>query len=62
MIHDFIAPARITSINKVYMPNGSIMQRVRINKKDSKKLRMTLHEIEKLIKSITEDQVEISFD
>ncbi len=61
-IYDFVAPARILSINTVYKPDGSTVQRVRINKKDKKKLRMSLKEIEKLIASLTDDKVEISFE
>ncbi len=61
-IYDFVAPARILSINTVYKPDGTTVQRVRINKKDRKKLRMNLKEIEKLITSLTKDKVEISFE
>ncbi|MBN2014776.1 MAG: KH domain-containing protein [Candidatus Altiarchaeota archaeon] len=61
-IYDFVAPARILSINTVYKPDGTTLQRVRINKKDKKKLRMSLKEIEKLIASLTNDKVEISFE
>ncbi|HIE34032.1 MAG TPA: transcription elongation factor NusA [Candidatus Altiarchaeales archaeon] len=62
MIYDFIAPARIISVNTVYKPNGTTLQRVRINKKDRKKLRMSIKEIEKLISSLTNSNVEISFE
>lgn len=60
-MYDFIAPAQITSINTVYMPDGKTVRRVRVNKKDKKKLRMDLKEIERLISSLTADKVEISF-
>jgi transcription antitermination factor NusA-like protein len=62
MIHDFVAPARILAVNTVYKPDGSTLRRVRINKKDKKKLRMSLKEIERLITSLTNDNVEISFE
>ena len=62
MIYDFIAPARIISVNTVYKPDGTTLQRVRINKKDRKKLRMGIKEIEKLISSLTNSNVEISFE
>jgi transcription antitermination factor NusA-like protein len=61
-IYDFVAPARILSINTVYKPDGTTLRRVRINRKDRKKLRMSLKEIEKLITSLTNDNVEISFE
>lgn len=60
-IYDFVAPAQITAINTVYMPDGNIVRRIRINKKDKKKLRMDIKEIEKLISSLSTDKVEISF-
>ncbi|HEX54664.1 MAG: transcription elongation factor NusA [Candidatus Altiarchaeales archaeon] len=62
MIYDFVAPGRIISINTVYKPDGSVIQRVRINKRDRKKLRMGIDEIEKLISSLTNSNVEISFE
>jgi len=61
-IYDFVAPARILGINTVYRSDGSTIKRVRIRGKDKKKLRMSLDEIEKLIKSLTDDAIEILFD
>jgi len=61
-IYDFVAPARILGINTVYRPDGSTIRRVRIRGKDKKKLRMSLDEIEKLIKSLTDDEIEILFE
>ena len=61
-IYDFVAPARIIGISTVYKPDGTVMRRVRINKKDKKKLRMDIKEIERLISSLTNDRVEISFE
>jgi len=39
IIYDFVAPARIIGINTVYKPEGVVVRRVKINKKDRKKLR-----------------------
>lgn len=61
-IYDFVAPAKIISINVVYKPDGTVVQRVRINKKDKKKLRMSTKEIEKIISSLTQNPVEILFE
>lgn len=61
-IYDFVAPARILAINTVYRPDGTTLQRVKINKKDKKRLRMNVKEIEKLITSLFNDKVEISFE
>jgi len=61
-IYDLIAPARVTGINTVYKPDGSIIQRVRINKKDKHKLRMSLEDITKLVSSLMGDKVEITFE
>lgn len=60
-IYDFVAPARITSINTVYRLDGSTIKRVRIDKKDKEKLRMDLEEIKKLIASLADDNIEIIF-
>jgi transcription antitermination factor NusA-like protein len=61
-IRDFVAPAQISSVNKVYRPDGTKVTRIRINKNDKKRLRMDIKEIERLVCSLTEDQIEISFD
>lgn len=60
-IHDFVAPARIESINTVYKPDGTTKKRVRINKKDKGKLRMSLEKIEKLVNSLAEEEVDFSY-
>lgn len=61
-IYDLVAPARILGINTVYKQNGEIIRKIRINKKDKKKLRMDISEIQKLIGSVTKDNIEISFE
>jgi transcription antitermination factor NusA-like protein len=61
-IHDFIAPARISSINTVYTPEGGKIKRIRINGADRKKLRMDIKEIQNLLSSLTTDRVELSFE
>jgi len=60
-IYDFVAPAQISSINTVYMPDGRKVKRIKINKNDRKKLRMDPEEIEKLVCSLTTDKIEIIF-
>ncbi|MFH1721744.1 MAG: transcription elongation factor NusA [Candidatus Altiarchaeota archaeon] len=61
-IHDFIAPAQVIGISNVYKPDGSTIQRVKVNKKDKAKLRMSLENVRKLVSSLTDDEVEITFD
>ena len=62
IIYDFVAPARISSINTVYKTDGEVIERVKINKKDKKKLRMDIKEIERLIRSLTDESIVIVFD
>ena len=59
-IHDFIAPAKVSAINKVFLPDGSLMRKIKIDKAEAKKLRMGVKEIESLISSLTPDRIEIS--
>lgn len=61
-INDLVAPARMIGINTVYKKDGSTFKRVRIKCKDRKKLRMSLKEIEKVIASLTDDTIELSFE
>ena len=62
MIYDFVAPARVLGISTVYKPSGSITKKVRINKRDMNRLRMKVDEIKSLINSLTDDEIEISFE
>lgn len=61
-IKDFLAPAQISSVNKVYRPDGTRITRIRVNRNDKKRLRMDIKEIERLVSSLTTDRIEISFD
>lgn len=62
MIYDFASPARVIGVNKVFRPDGSTIQRVRIPRKDKPKLRLGVEDMEKIISSLSEDQVEILFE
>jgi transcription antitermination factor NusA-like protein len=62
MIYDFIAPARVRGINKVYKPAGVVTYRVRIDSRDKDKLRINLEGMEKVISSIVGTQVKLSFE
>ncbi|MBU4266357.1 MAG: KH domain-containing protein [Candidatus Altiarchaeales archaeon] len=61
-IHDFVAPVKVLGINTVFKPDGSTTKRVRVRSKDKKKLRMSPEEMEKLIKSLTDGEIEILFE
>jgi hypothetical protein len=59
MVYDFIAPAKINGFNTVYMPDGSIKYRVRIDRRDEKKLRIPLRDLERMIDSVTGTKVDL---
>lgn len=61
-ICDFIAPARVKEINRVYQPDGSVTQRVKIDIQDRDKLRMSPEDIKKIITSLTNSSVELVFE
>jgi transcription antitermination factor NusA-like protein len=61
-IKDFVAPAQISSVNKVYRPDGTKVTRIKINKNEKKRLRMDIKEIERLVSSLTTDKIELSFE
>lgn len=61
-IHDFLAPARVTATSTVYKPGGVTVRRVRVDKRDRGKLRMTVETMEQLLSSISDDDVKITFD
>jgi len=59
MVYDFIAPAKINAFNTVYNPDGSLKYRVRIDRRDEKKLRIPLRDLERMIDSITGTKVDL---
>lgn len=61
-ICDFIAPAKVKEINRVYQPDGAEIQRVKIDIQDQKKLRMKPEEIKKIITALTNTKVELVFE
>ena len=58
-IRDLIAPAHISSINKVYLSDGKLLQRIKIRRGEKGRLRMDLKEIQKVISSLTTDKIEL---
>jgi transcription antitermination factor NusA-like protein len=62
MIHDLISPARVLGVNKVFKPDGSVLQRIRISRKDSSKLRLSVKDIQNIISSLSKDKMEILFE
>ncbi|MFH1125919.1 MAG: KH domain-containing protein [Candidatus Altiarchaeota archaeon] len=61
-IYDFIAPARIKAINRVYLPDGTEVQRIKIDAQDKEKLRMKPEEIKKIITALAGMGVELVFE
>ena len=59
MVYDFVSPAKIVGFNTVYVPDGSLKYRVRIDRRDEKKLRIPLRDLEKMIDSITGNKVDL---
>ena len=59
MVYDFVSPAKITEFNTVYVPDGPVKYRVRIDRRDEKKLRIPLRDLERMIDSVTGNKVEL---
>ncbi len=62
MIYDFIAPARVKGINEVFKPDNITGYKVRIDARDKDKLRIDLGSMSKVISSLTEKDIELSFE
>ncbi|MBM3309746.1 MAG: hypothetical protein FJY77_05760 [Candidatus Altiarchaeales archaeon] len=58
---EFIAPARVRDINRVYKPEGEVY-RIRVDAQDKDKLRMKTEEIRKIIALLTNTNVELVFE
>lgn len=61
-IHDFIAPARVKGINRVYRPDQLELQRVRIDARDKDRLRMKTEDIRKILETLASAPVELVFE
>lgn len=62
MVYDLVAPARVIGVNKVHKPDGTILQRIRINRRDKARLRMGLEDLERVISTLSQDKIEIKFE
>jgi transcription antitermination factor NusA-like protein len=56
------APARIRGVNTVYLPGGGRSYRVRIDREDSKRLRMRLEDLGRLVSAASGQSVHLAFD
>jgi transcription antitermination factor NusA-like protein len=61
-IHDFIAPAKVMGVNRVYLPGSSELQRIKIDAKDKDKLRMKTEDIQKILETLAGTPVELVFE
>jgi transcription antitermination factor NusA-like protein len=62
MVRAFVAPARVRSINTLYRPDGSTAVRIRVDKTDKNKLRISSGDLMKVISGITDKDIELTFD
>jgi len=56
---DLLYPARVTGVNRLYLPSGEIRKKLRIHMRDKKKLPMDLKSVETIIQKMTNESVEI---
>jgi len=62
MVYDLVSPAQVLGVSRVYKPDGSHMQRIRVCKKDAEKLRMKIEDIQRIVASLTDEEVEITLE
>jgi transcription antitermination factor NusA-like protein len=59
---DLIKPARLLGVNKVFAIDGTEKYKIRIAQEDSQKMPLNLEELEKLINSLTGQEVSVVFE
>jgi len=59
LVHNFVAPANIVSISKLFKTDGTIIKKVTINRRDMDKLRIDLPTVKKIISTLTGEEIEI---
>lgn len=62
MIRHLVAPAVVKSINEVYKPDGLVTYKVRINRMDENKLRMSLCDVTRIASSAADTEVDFELD
>ncbi|WXG42943.1 MAG: hypothetical protein WED04_02515 [Promethearchaeati archaeon SRVP18_Atabeyarchaeia-1] len=61
-IEDLVTPATVLGINTLWLPDGSLEKKVRLNLSDPKRLPTDIHVIEETVKSLTGERVRIVFE
>lgn len=59
LVHNFVSPANIISMSRLFKTDGSVVKKVTINKKDLDKLRTDISNIKKIISTLTNEEIEI---
>jgi len=59
---DLLYPAKVHGINIVYLPDGSILKRLRLGKEFEKKLPITTKSVKEILLLITGENVDIVFE
>ncbi|MHA1409320.1 MAG: hypothetical protein ACTSQY_03190 [Candidatus Odinarchaeia archaeon] len=62
IIEDLLSPMRVLGVNKIFLPTGETVQKVRIKKVRGVKIPMSEEDLEKLIYDITNQTVRLSFE
>ncbi len=59
VIEDLLYPARVTGVNRLYLPGGEMRKKLRIHLKEKKKLPMNLKSVETIVLKMTNESVDI---
>jgi transcription antitermination factor NusA-like protein len=62
VIDDLLSPMRVLGVNKVFLPTGETVQKVRIKKIKGIKISINTEKLEKLVYDITKQMVRLSFE
>lgn len=62
VIEDLLSPLRVLGINKIFLPTGETVQKVRIQRGKGIRIKYETEELEKLVYNITGKLVRFSFE
>lgn len=61
-LSDLIYPVRISGVNTLHLPDGTLKKKVRINCHDEKRLPLNIKSAKNIIATITGEQIDIVFE
>lgn len=61
-IEDLLSPVGVLGVNTIWLPDGTLEKKVRVNKADSRRLPTNISNLEDIVYKITNEKIRIVFE